>query len=188
MLSVPLTRQLSALHGAAYGWALHCTGRDPHAARDVLQTSYARVLGSPRPGFSEAGPSGADANEAGAEDRLRAYLFGVIRNVAREEFRRASTEAAARDRRAAECPTESPAAEDPARAASRAELREGIDEALNSLSPRQRELLHLTFYQGLSIEQAAEVLEIGLGSARTHYERGKEALRNRCASLARHLP
>jgi DNA-directed RNA polymerase specialized sigma24 family protein len=37
-------------------------------------------------------------------------------------------------------------------------------------------VLQLVFYHGMTIEEAAEVMHISLGSARTHYDRGKKAL------------
>ena len=45
------------------------------------------------------------------------------------------------------------------------------------LSPRQREVLHLVFYQEMTVEAAAEIQRITVGAARVHYERGKAALR-----------
>ena len=52
-----------------------------------------------------------------------------------------------------------------------------LEKALTKLSERQREALHLTFYQGMTVEEAAEVMSVSVGSARTHYTRGKERLR-----------
>jgi RNA polymerase sigma-70 factor (ECF subfamily) len=57
------------------------------------------------------------------------------------------------------------------------EARDRLRAALTRLSPRQRDVLHLVFYQDLTIEEAAELLRISLGSARTHFERGKARLR-----------
>ncbi len=62
------------------------------------------------------------------------------------------------------------------------ELALQLNAALERLSDRQREVLHLTFYENMTVEQAANVLEISIGSARQHYQRGKASLRRILAS------
>ena len=59
-----------------------------------------------------------------------------------------------------------------------------VRNALSDLSPRQAQLLHLVFYEGLTIEAAAEVLTVSIGTARTHYERGKARMREALGAAA----
>ena len=60
----------------------------------------------------------------------------------------------------------------------RAEAQHLID-AMNELPPRQREVLHLVFYEEMTLREAAELLDIRFGSASTHYDRGKKSLLER---------
>ena len=52
-----------------------------------------------------------------------------------------------------------------------------LERALRELPRRQREVVLLVFYHELTVEDAAAVMEIGVGSARQHYARGKDRLR-----------
>lgn len=127
----------------------------------MLQTSYVRIL------------------EGQAVFRHRSsfktWVFGVIRTVFMEKRRQQQAHESALNsmQRASHIP-----------------LRRGQDDALQQtqmssrlrlalaqLSERQQQVLHLVFYQDLTIREAAQVLGIAPGSARTHYERGKHNLR-----------
>jgi len=155
-----LERELERLHPECWGWALACAGRDRALAEDALQNAYLKVL-SGRIRF-------------GGRSQFRSWLFGVIRLTAMEELRRTDR------RRAGGAELELSGAVDPSPGADatmeRTERNAALVAALGELSPRQREVLQLVFYHGMTIEEAAGVMEISVGSARTHYERGKKGL------------
>jgi RNA polymerase sigma factor (sigma-70 family) len=57
----------------------------------------------------------------------------------------------------------------PAEKMEREEIKRAIDGAVKSLPPRQRSSFILKFYQGLTHQQIAEVLEISEGAAKANY-------------------
>jgi RNA polymerase sigma factor (sigma-70 family) len=163
MSRVDLERELERLHPAAFGWALSCCGGDRVAAEDALQATYLKILDG-RARFE-------------GRSSLTTWVFGVLRRTAAEERRRgrgwqwrplsllASHAATGSDRH------------HPDAGVLRSEESRRLRAALDALPARQREVLHLVFYQDLTIAEAAEVAGVGLGTARTHYARGKAALR-----------
>lgn len=157
-----LEAQLVRLHEASFGWALSCTEWNDADAEDVLQTTYMKVV-SGRARF-------------GGRAAFRTWLFGVILQTAREHERRARSHRERAERLAREVPTATSESSDAG--AERVERNRLLLEALAELPNRQREVLHLVFYQDLTIREAAEVMDVSLGSARVHYERGKKRLRS----------
>ena len=153
---------LERLHHDCYGWALACCRWNREEALEVLQTAYVRVL------EGRARLNGFPAP--------RAWLFGVIRRTALEHRRRWAVRALGLLRwQRLSPPQDGPA--HPAAQAEDEEARARLRRLLGRLSSRQRDLLHLVFYQDMTIEEAAGVLSISLGTARAHYERGKARLR-----------
>ena len=106
----------------------------------------------------------------------KTWLFGVIRRVAAGERRRV-WRSATRLARFARLRPEPAADHLPETGLSARREAARLVDALERLSTRQREILHLVFYQELTIEEAAAVSGMKPGTARVHYERGKRRLR-----------
>lgn len=156
-----LEPQLEALHRASFAWAARCCGGNRDEAEDVLQTTYLKLL------EGKARYSGRSS--------FKTWLFAVIRKTAADQERRR----ALRERllglfgRAQPGP-EPPTAPDEASVGS--EDRRRLAGALERLSPRQAQIVDLVFAHELSVADAAGVLGISVGSARTHYHRAKRQL------------
>lgn len=153
-----LKPELEKLHPASFGWALNCCRHNHAEAEEVLQMVYLKILQG-------------KARYRG-DSKLQTWLFAVIRKTAVSErrkhiFRTLKSIAAATGNTDAQ----------PQVSLERSELRQRFNQALARLPERQRETLHLVFYQDLSLSEAAEVMNISVGSARRHYERGKKRLR-----------
>ena len=107
--------------------------------------------------------------------RVKTWLFSVIRNTASDQRRRRLLETLALHRWFAR--REAPAARPPADELLAQERRRArILDALKRLARRQREVLDLVFYQGMTIAEGAQVMGVSVGSARVHYDRGKRRL------------
>jgi RNA polymerase sigma factor (sigma-70 family) len=158
-----LDDELARHHRAAFGWALACCRWDRSVAEDVLQTAYLKLVDG-------------RAHFAGQAE-FRTFLFGVIRRTASEARRRQAIRATLS--LGVLGPTHSAASvqQDGLDPILRDETSRQLAVALKQLSARQRDVLHLVFYQDLTIAAAAEVLGVSVGSARVHYERGKARLR-----------
>jgi RNA polymerase sigma-70 factor (ECF subfamily) len=156
-------RSLAEHHPASAGWALSCCRWDREEAEDVLQMAYLKILDG-RARF-------------GGRSSFRTWLFGVIRRTAAEHRRGRWLRSAIGPRWRDERPGPPPPS--PEARLGEAESGRALRAALRELPARQREVLHLVFYQEMTVDEAARVLGISLGSARTHYHRGKIALQRR---------
>lgn len=119
-------------------------------AKDVLQQAYLKIL--------EGQAKLKDASKA------KTWLFSIIRYTAIDEIRKAGKVISLTD------------SYDPV------EINEEIDATdyegiIKHLPEMQREVILMVFYHQMTIAQSAEILQIGLGTARTHYDRGKKKLK-----------
>jgi RNA polymerase sigma factor (sigma-70 family) len=156
-----LASELQQIHAACFAWARHCCRGDRTEAEEVLQTVYLKILD---------GRASFDGRSA-----FKTWVYSVIRVTAGEMRRRLLRRlrtlghlvSAGHPTVEANGPTN----------VQEAELRSRVQHLLMSLSNRQREVIGLVFYHELTLEQAAEVMGLSVGSVRVHYERGKAGLR-----------
>jgi RNA polymerase sigma-70 factor, ECF subfamily len=136
--------------------------RDRAAAEDVTAAAFERAYRK-RSSFD------------GRRGEPRAWLFGIARNAALDELRRR--------RRVATLPVEP--SDDSATAlapdAVECALRRSVlRAAISSLAPRDRELVALKFFAGLSNAEIASVLEVSPSNAGTMLHRAVQKLRKAC--------
>ena len=164
-----LARRLPEHHRAAHAWSRNCCRYDRGEAEEVLQMSYLKVI---------EGRARFDGRST-----FRTWLFGVIRRTAADQRRRRAVRELLVGRWSLEQEARDPIP--PADAdLERAQQVTRLERALAALPRRQREILLLVFFHELTVDEAAVVMAIGVGSARQHYARGKEQLRRMLAADA----
>ena len=141
--------QLRIYHEDAYWWALQCSNYNEEDAKDVLQNTYVKIL--------------EGRAKYNGRSTFKTWLFSVIRFTGIDQLRKTvvfesieSIEIGVEENDL---------------------LEDNYRPLMESLSTRQKEVLLLSFYHGMTLEEIAEVLELGVGTVRTHYSRGKDAFR-----------
>ena len=135
--------------------------RDRAAAEDVTALAFERAYRKRR-GFRPARGS------------AEAWLFGIARNAALDELRRQ------RRRATLEAEPDDIAGRAVHEQAELGLRREVVRSALASLEPRERDLVALKFFGGLSNSELARVLGISEASAGSRLHRTIEKLRKAC--------
>jgi RNA polymerase sigma factor (sigma-70 family) len=138
--------------------------RDPAAAEDVTALAFERAYRRRRTFDRRRGEE-------------RAWLFGIARNAALDELRRRRRIATL----TAEPQDDAATVEDAAEAALR---RATVRVALETMVPRDRELIALKFHGGLSNSELAVVLGVSESNAGTMLHRAIEKLRKACNAAA----
>jgi len=158
-----LDRLVSAHLSEALRLATRLTGK-PDEAEEVVQEALVRVARSWKSFRGEA--------------RFRTWLFRIVINAFHDRLRAHPATEPLED----EVPDRRTA--DPHREAEAAELGRLIAARVSALPPRQREVLILTTYEGLSPREAAEVLGISQANVHATLHVARERLRR---ELARHF-
>ncbi|GMQ28003.1 RNA polymerase sigma factor [Algoriphagus confluentis] len=137
-------------HREAFLWARQCYGFDGELAKDVMQQVYLKVLEGKAKMKSEAQP--------------KTWLFSVIRFTAMDELRSKGKwqEVEIEENMAWEVALEE---------------SESHEDLIRRLPKMQQEVLLMVFYHDMTLEEAAKVLQLHIGTVRTHYDRGKRKLK-----------
>ena len=152
MQRAELESALEDLHPASYAWALGCCRRNRDDAEEVLQTVYVTVL--------------EERAKFDGRSAFKTWLFGVIRRTAISAYRRRAVRNALLLRFFDRTQHVDAATPEPK-----------LVESLATLPARQREVIELVFYHELTIDAAAAIMGVSVGSARVHYDRAKKRLR-----------
>jgi RNA polymerase sigma factor (sigma-70 family) len=134
------------------------TRGDPHLADDLAQETFLKAW---QKLYTFRGNA-----------KFSTWLFGIAFN----EFRGAARR---RKKLALEDLAESPPELEEPSAAAGSRLRLDLNEALQMLNPSERAAIILCCQNGLSHEEAAQVLDCPLGTVKTNVLRGKEKLKRR---------
>ena len=151
-----LRSELAALHRESFVWALHCCHGDAPRAEDALQEAYLKIL--------------AGRARFGGRSSFKTWLLSLIRLTAADAWRRDERHQA---RLAVFEGERDETADAPDDALAAAQEQASVRAALDALTDRQREVVTLVFYHDLTLDDAAGVMGVSPGTARTHYDRAK---------------
>lgn len=110
--------------------------------------------------------------------RFTTWLYRVMVNLHRDRLRRAPPASGEGDAGLATLADPAPG---PAAALRREALARAVQTALSELPERQREVIALCHYQGLTNAEAARVLSVGVGAVESLLVRARRTLRVRLA-------
>jgi RNA polymerase sigma-70 factor (ECF subfamily) len=153
-------QQVQSLHHEGYTWSLSCCHYDKEMAKDVLQTAYLKIY-----------EGKAVFNN---RSKLKTWFFSVIKFTSIDFLRKNTTRGESLQEFYSLVPESENAFEDDGYNENAPDRETLFVRLLQSLSAQQREVLTLVFYHDLTLEEVAALMNISIGSVRTHYQRGKE--------------
>jgi RNA polymerase sigma-70 factor (ECF subfamily) len=170
--SSPWKRRSGAVRGLleehvprVYRFALRLTG-DRHQAEDLTQETFLRAW--------------RGRKRLRDPDALRVWLFKIAVNLWRDRVRRARRAPRPADAPLDDC--EGPSASPVEQALQREDLQRALA-AIDSLPPRQREVLYLHACEQFSIAQIANVLQVSPGAVKSSLSLARKRMRRELGDL-----
>lgn len=137
-------------HREAFLWARQCCGFDGEMAKDVIQQVYLKIL--------------EGRARLKHEDNTKTWLFSIIRFTAIDELRKKGRWEQLEPGTEIIWEESEPAPDN-------------YESMIRRLPKMQQEVLLMVFYHDMTLEEAARVLSLHIGTVRTHYDRGKKRLK-----------
>lgn len=166
--------ELVRRYGDALLGYLHRVSADRDEAEDLFQETFRRVH--------------QNAHSYKGRGKFRSWLYAIATNVARDGLRKAKRQKTMISLNQhyehccqnGNCNTDLPVVQeqsaDPQHAVALAEQKAQVRNAIERLPQRQRNTLVLTYYQGLSYSEAAEVLGCSVGTVKSQMYRAVRTL------------
>jgi RNA polymerase sigma-70 factor (ECF subfamily) len=127
-------------------------------------------------------------------NQFKSWLYTIATRVAIDGFRRRTRRHAISLNQRLDCDGENceelgtvavtESCPDPSEEAIRAEQKEQVGQALESLPARQRATLVLAYYQGLTYREVADAMGCSIGAVRTHMYRALKSLTRRLPDVS----
>jgi RNA polymerase sigma-70 factor (ECF subfamily) len=151
-------RELHAAYGQRlYAYALRLTD-SPTTAEDIVQDTLVAVWQS--------------AGRFRGEGRVLTWLLGIVHHTAMKALRHVSQPISEEMEESLPAPTVSPEEHIQVK-----EQSQWVRRGLQSLSPEHRAVLELVFYQGLSLNEVAEVCDCPVGTVKSRLSYARKHLR-----------
>lgn len=145
-----LEELLKVHHKDAFLWACHCCHQDQEDGKEVLQITYVKIL--------------EKKAKYHKQSTFKTWLYAVIRYTAIDFVKKKQSYVALESVKISQ--EEVPSDDDI-----------NYEKLLERLPERQYQVLLLAFYHEMTLAEIAVVTELHIGTVRTHYNRGKDAMR-----------
>jgi RNA polymerase sigma-70 factor (ECF subfamily) len=132
---------------------------DAQSAEDVVSETFHRLLVALRSG-------------GGPRDHVRAYMYRIAHNLAIDQYRRREPSTEREDEQAADVHAQ----RDPALAAEQSLSQDEAREAIWMLTPEQRQVILLKYFEGLGNRETAEILGKPVGAVKALQHRALRSL------------
>jgi RNA polymerase sigma-70 factor (ECF subfamily) len=152
MNKIKLEHLLKEHHKDAFMWASQCCNYNREDGKEVLQITYLKIL--------------ERKATYGGQSGFKTWLFSVIRFTAIDYLKKKGISFEALGKLQTE--EEQQVEPDPI----------NYEALLSRLPERQHQVLLLAFYHGMTLTMIADLMQLHIGTVRTHYERGKDALKD----------